>query len=82
MRFEAHPGLPGRNFMQLEGKVTCDYCDGSGETRSFRGESRFLLSVDECPVCGGMGFLFVPETGEGGGGDPPARGRPDREESP
>jgi len=37
----------------------CPACGGSGQLNFFKGESRFLLSVEECPAC--CGFGYVPE---------------------
>ncbi len=34
----------------------CPACGGSGQLSSFKGESRFLLTVDECPLCCGTGL--------------------------
>jgi hypothetical protein len=39
-------------------KKTCNICYGSGQINSFKGESRFHLSVDDCPVCCGLGFVI------------------------
>jgi len=36
--------------------VPCPACGGSGQLRSFKGESRFLLTVEECPLCCGTGL--------------------------
>ena len=33
----------------------CAFCDGSGQLSSFKGESRFLLTIEECPHCCGTG---------------------------
>ena len=41
-----------------EKKPVCEVCDGSGQICSFKGVSRFALSWEDCPVCGGMGFLL------------------------
>ena len=41
-----------------KGKKTCDVCEGSGQICEFRGVSRFVLSWDDCPLCGGMGFIM------------------------
>ncbi len=30
---------------------------GSGEVSYFKGESRFLISNEPCPVCNGSGFM-------------------------
>ncbi len=42
---------------------TCPGCNGSGQVSCFKGESRFLLSQEDCPECGGMGFLISDEDG-------------------
>lgn len=55
-------------------RITCDFCNGSGETSSFKGESRFLLTTEECPVCGGMGFV-IPEDGAAPPNDDDRSGR-------
>lgn len=34
----------------------CETCGGSGEISYFLGESRFLLTTEECPDCMGTGF--------------------------
>ena len=39
-------------------KKVCDLCGGSGQVSYFMGESRFLLSREECAECGGLGYLF------------------------
>ena len=39
-------------------KKTCEICDGSGQISFFKGVSRFLLSWEDCPECGGMGFVY------------------------
>ena len=33
----------------------CELCGGTGQRCRFKGESRFLLSWDECPACCGTG---------------------------
>ncbi len=38
-------------------KRTCDQCHGTGVRCYFKGESRFLLSQEECPACCGLGFV-------------------------
>lgn len=35
----------------------CSACHGSGQTSSFLGVSRFLLTWEECPECGGLGVV-------------------------
>ena len=42
-----------------EKKRVCPNCGGSGDLAAFRGESRFLLTHEECPFC--FGFGYVPE---------------------
>lgn len=38
-------------------KSVCPACGGSGQLSLFRGESRFVLSVEECPHCCGTGRM-------------------------
>jgi DnaJ-class molecular chaperone len=38
-------------------KKICPECHGTGQSRYFKGESRFLLSHEECPACCGLGFI-------------------------
>jgi hypothetical protein len=38
-------------------KTICDVCEGSGQVCSFKGVSRFAMSWEDCPICGGIGFL-------------------------
>lgn len=41
----------------------CTLCNGTGEIASFKGVSRFVVSRDECPACGGTGLdLFILKT--------------------
>lgn len=42
-------------------RQTCEQCHGTGQRCYFKGESRFLLSQDECPVCCGLGFVETDE---------------------
>ncbi len=42
----------------------CPACGGSGQLSFFKGESRFLLSVEECPVCCGLGYVPEEKTGK------------------
>ncbi|MCW5204190.1 hypothetical protein VT98_14103 [Candidatus Electrothrix communis] len=44
---------------QVKEHPPCPTCGGSGQLNFFKGESRFLLSVEECPACCGLGY--VPE---------------------
>ncbi|MBB5347473.1 hypothetical protein JWG42_05735 [Desulfoprunum benzoelyticum] len=34
----------------------CPLCNGCGQISSFKGVSRFLLTTEECPACGGTGL--------------------------
>jgi len=38
-------------------KKECPVCGGSGQICFFQGESRFLLTMDECLECNGTGLL-------------------------
>ncbi len=40
------------------GKI-CDTCGGIGQLSFFKGESRFLLSLEECPACAGTGYNLI-----------------------
>lgn len=42
---------------QAEQRSPCPACGGSGQLNFFKGESRFLLSVEECPACCGFGYM-------------------------
>ncbi|WP_339137819.1 MAG: hypothetical protein WGN25_06720 [Candidatus Electrothrix sp. GW3-4] len=35
----------------------CPTCGGTGQLNFFKGESRFLLSAEECPSCCGFGYV-------------------------
>lgn len=37
-------------------KKNCQFCNGTGQINYFKGVSRFLISYDECPECGGLGI--------------------------
>ncbi len=37
-------------------KKVCDSCGGSGQIGFFQGESRFVISWDECLECNGTGM--------------------------
>jgi hypothetical protein len=43
--------------MATEQHPPCPTCGGSGQLNFFKGESRFLLSIEECPVCCGFGYM-------------------------
>lgn len=40
----------------------CPGCGGSGQTSFFGGESRFLLSWEDCPDCSGTGVDLSQDT--------------------
>ncbi len=42
-------------------KESCKVCNGSGQLSYFKGESRFLLSWEECPECSGLGYILSEE---------------------
>ncbi|MBU0675855.1 MAG: hypothetical protein KJ950_14555 [Proteobacteria bacterium] len=42
-------------------RTTCESCAGTGQLNQFKGVSRFLLTVEECPVCSGLGFIITEE---------------------
>lgn len=47
------------NHQPLPEKITpCPGCGGSGETAFFGGESRFMLTREDCPDCCGTGILL------------------------
>lgn len=37
-------------------KQPCEFCNGTGQVSYFQGESRFLLTYDECQDCNGTGL--------------------------
>lgn len=41
----------------------CPACGGTGQLSQFKGESRFLLTVEECPFCCGFGYVQEEEQG-------------------
>ncbi|MGI6657528.1 MAG: hypothetical protein ACOX5Z_12070 [Desulfobulbus sp.] len=45
-----------------KGKKICATCGGSGEIAFFAGESRFMLTREECPACYGLGYELEAET--------------------
>lgn len=36
----------------------CNTCGGSGEIGFFQGESRFVITREECPACCGFGYIL------------------------
>ncbi len=62
--------------MPHENKPVCPSCGGSGEICFFQGESRFLLTREECPACLGLGYLLEEEPSPDQGGDTAALKKP------
>ncbi|MEN8258127.1 MAG: hypothetical protein ABFS09_09740 [Thermodesulfobacteriota bacterium] len=50
--------------MGSDHEKTCAACGGSGQISFFKGVSRFLISWEECPECGGLGFITEPKKKE------------------
>ena len=46
-----------RNFVTKN--TPCPGCGGSGQTSYFAGESRFMLTWEDCPDCSGTGVLLA-----------------------
>lgn len=46
-------------------KKECEVCNGSGQVSFFKGESRFVVSWEDCPQCLGVGFQEVDAEQEG-----------------
>jgi len=42
-------------------RQTCNTCGGSGEIGYFQGESRFVITREECPACCGFGYTLEDE---------------------
>ena len=55
--------------------TTCDICEGAGQVCSFKGVSRFVLTWEDCPVCGGLGFIPQESDGEKTGSKPGEEGK-------
>jgi DnaJ-class molecular chaperone len=45
-------------MVKEEAREPCPFCGGSGQLNSFKGVSRFLLTVEECPQCAGLGYIL------------------------
>jgi DnaJ-class molecular chaperone len=54
-------------------RSVCNECHGTGQRRYFKGESRFVLSQDECPACAGLGFVEEQDTSTSKDDDPDGR---------
>ena len=52
---------------EKEEKKECNFCGGTGQASFFMGVSRFLLSVEECPECAGLGYVLEDRSAKGGG---------------
>ena len=44
-----------------EKKQVCPNCGGTGNLSTFHGESRFMLTHEECPFCCGFGYVLEVE---------------------
>ncbi|MFH1217172.1 MAG: hypothetical protein V1706_11790 [Pseudomonadota bacterium] len=44
-------------------KKPCKLCNGTGQSSTFKGVSRFLLSWEECPECAGLGYTLPEKNG-------------------
>lgn len=44
--------------MENNKQPPCPTCGGTGQISFFKGESRFLLTDEECPACCGLGYLL------------------------
>lgn len=53
----------GAGISPEEQREPCPACGGSGQLSQFRGVSRFLLTVAECPECAGLGYLLPSDEG-------------------
>ncbi len=38
-------------------KTPCEACGGSGQMSFFQDVGRSLLTFEDCPICGGLGFI-------------------------
>ncbi|MFV0435851.1 MAG: hypothetical protein ACK5PS_00450 [Desulfopila sp.] len=61
----------------------CPGCGGSGQTAFFRGVSRFVMELDDCPDCAGTGLWqpaaesdTAPHQEQGEKPSPPERKQP------
>lgn len=52
-------------------KETCNECHGTGQMCYFKGESRFVLSQEECPACCGLGYVETDEKQRAEKSEPP-----------
>jgi len=52
-------------MVEKDQETICPVCGGSGQVSFFKGESRFLLSVEECSECAGTGRLLDVAPGKG-----------------
>ncbi len=49
----------------MEDKIKkCQVCEGSGQVSYFGGESRFVITWEDCPACCGSGFEMDEEEKE------------------
>ena len=48
--------MTNSNKQNSDIKQPCEFCNGTGQMSYFQGESRFLLTHDECHDCNGTGL--------------------------
>jgi DnaJ-class molecular chaperone len=67
-------GSPGEKRREGRMRKQCTACGGAGQIAYFQGVSRFLLTWEECPQCGGTGYCPAgkkdgPQPGKKAGAD-------------
>ncbi|BCO09052.1 hypothetical protein GF1_14280 [Desulfolithobacter dissulfuricans] len=48
-------------------RSSCPACGGTGQVSFFQGESRFLLTTEECSLCLGLGYVLEKNQEQAGG---------------
>ncbi len=67
----------------MEGrKKVCNTCGGSGEIGYFQGESRFMLTREECPACYGFGYMLDDEEPDASASSDSDAASPEKESFP
>ncbi len=61
---------------------SCEGCGGTGQTGFFAGESRFVITWDECPDCCGTGVIIASKNDTTEKKDTPEPTNEPSEESP
>ncbi|WP_457574645.1 hypothetical protein [Desulfolithobacter sp.] len=52
---------------EQEIRISCPACGGTGQVSFFQGESRFLLTTEECSLCLGLGYVLEENQEQTGG---------------